>query len=197
MNLSLSLSMAAFALVASISPGPVNLITLAAAVNFGLRVALRHVWGATIGFTLLLILVGVSMHALLRYLPSLSAALQWAGVAFLLYLAYRMVTAQSQLPSGQAAAAPTFLSGALLQWLNPKAWIAAVSGMAAFTADGAAPVLWWFAGIYFVICFLSLACWAYAGLFLSQYLQQSAYLRTFNLSMAALLFASAAYLLMH
>ena len=196
MQLSLFLSMAAFALVSSITPGPVNLITLSAAVNFGWRVALRHVWGATLGFTLLLVLLGLSVHAVLHFLPQLSLALQWAGVAFLVYLALRLASSQSHIERQQHAPAPSFLSGALLQWLNPKAWIACISGVAAFTAEGATQTLWWFALIYFVVCFLSLACWAVAGIFLSTYLRQPQYLRAFNLCMAALLLASAAYLLM-
>jgi threonine/homoserine/homoserine lactone efflux protein len=197
MSLPLLLAMAAFALVSSISPGPVNFISLSAAVNFGWRVALRHVWGATVGFTLLLIFLGLSVHQVLRYLPKLSVLLQGAGVLFLLYMAYGMASSRAKLQSGQSTGAPTFLSGALLQWLNPKAWIASISGMTAFTADGASQTVWWFAAIYFVICFLSLACWALAGVFLSSYLQQARYLRAFNLSMAALLLASAIYLLMH
>lgn len=196
MQFSLFLSMAAFALVSSITPGPVNLITLSAAVNFGWRVALRHVWGATLGFSLLLIFLGLSIHLLLHFLPQLSLLLQWAGVAFLVYLALALASSQSQINSLQAASAPSFLSGALLQWLNPKAWIASISGMAAFTAEGPAQTLWWFAMIYFVVCFLSLACWALAGVFLTRYLRQPQYLRAFNLSMAALLLASAVYLLM-
>ena len=197
MNLALILSMTSFALVASISPGPVNFITLSAAVNFNLNVALRHVLGATVGFTVLLILVGLSLHELTFYAPSISQILQWCGVGFLLYMAYRMLTAQVSVNTEHTAKAPTFLSGALLQWLNPKAWIAALSGVSAFTVNQPAQAMWWFAVIYIVVCFLSLACWAYAGVFLSRYLQQPVYLRVFNISMALLLVISAIYLIMH
>jgi threonine/homoserine/homoserine lactone efflux protein len=48
---------------------------------------------------------------------------------------------------------------------EPKAWIASISGMAAFTAEGTSQTVWWFAAIYFVICFLSLACRALAGVY--------------------------------
>ena len=55
--MSLLLSMAAFALASSISPGPVNIVALSAGAQFGLRPAMRHVSGATLGFTLLLLLL--------------------------------------------------------------------------------------------------------------------------------------------
>jgi threonine/homoserine/homoserine lactone efflux protein len=40
------LSMAAFALAASISPGPVNIVALSTGAQYGLRVSMRHVTGA-------------------------------------------------------------------------------------------------------------------------------------------------------
>ena len=48
--MSLSLSMAAFALAASISPGPVNIVALGSGARHGLRASLAHVAGATLGF---------------------------------------------------------------------------------------------------------------------------------------------------
>ena len=64
--MSLFLSMAAFALASSISPGPVNIVALSSGAQFGLRVAMRHVSGATIGFTLLLLLIGLGLSEVLR-----------------------------------------------------------------------------------------------------------------------------------
>jgi threonine/homoserine/homoserine lactone efflux protein len=49
--------------------------------------------------------------------------------------------------------------------------------------------------IYFVICYVSIASWAYAGTFLRKYLQAPQRVRLFNRIMAALLAASALYLL--
>jgi threonine/homoserine/homoserine lactone efflux protein len=49
--------------------------------------------------------------------------------------------------------------------------------------------------VYFVICYVSIASWAYAGTFLRKYLQQARRVRFFNRVMAALLAASALYLL--
>ncbi|VTR21722.1 cysteine/O-acetylserine exporter [Serratia fonticola] len=52
--MTLYLSMAAFALASSITPGPVNIVALSCvARSFGFTTSLRHVTGATLGFTLL------------------------------------------------------------------------------------------------------------------------------------------------
>ena len=55
--MNLMISMAAFALVASITPGPVNIVALGAGAQYGFRASQRHVAGATLGFVLLLVLM--------------------------------------------------------------------------------------------------------------------------------------------
>ena len=55
--MSLIMSMAAFALAASITPGPVNIVALGSGARFGFRASQRHVAGATLGFVLLLVLM--------------------------------------------------------------------------------------------------------------------------------------------
>lgn len=190
------LSMAAFALAASITPGPVNLVVLSSAAQHGLGTSLRFVTGATLGFTVLLLLTGLGLHELLSRLPYLVLAIQWGGVAFLLYMAFRLAVDDGRLGEGGERQAPTLLQGAVMQWLNPKAWLAALAGMGAFAAGGAADRVWIFTAIYFVICYASLACWSYAGAFLRRFLQQPRRIRLFNRLMALLLAASAVYLLL-
>ena len=102
------LSMAAFALAASITPGPVNIVALSAGAQFGFGATQRHVFGATLGFTLLLMLLGLGMHQLLTLWPALTRLIQWAGVAFLLFMAYRLAFDDGRLGNG-AARAPSAL----------------------------------------------------------------------------------------
>lgn len=190
------LSMAAFALAASISPGPVNLVALSAGAQHGLRAGMRHVTGATFGFTVLLLLTGLGLHELLARLPYLTAVIQWAGVAFLLFMAYKLAADDGRLGTDKPAQPPSLLYGAVMQWLNPKAWLAALAGMGAYAANGDAAQVLTFTAIYFVICYISLASWAYAGAFLRPYLQEPQRIRLFNRLMAVLLAASAAFLLL-
>ncbi len=194
--MSLLLSMAAFALASSITPGPVNIVALSAGAQFGLRPAMRHVSGATIGFTVLLLLIGLGLNELLERWPWLTEFIRLAGVAFLFYMAYRLAADDGRLNTEVPARAPTWLHGAAMQWLNPKAWLASVAGMGLFAAAGDVLSVGRFAVIYFVICYASLACWAYAGTFLRHHLQEPARLRLFNRLMAALLAGCALYLLM-
>lgn len=193
--MSLSLSMAAFALAASISPGPVNIVALGAGARHGLRPAMRHVTGATLGFILLLVLIGLGLHEVLRHWPSLAVALHWAGVLFLLYMAWKLARDDGALGEGRDTHAPSLLRGAAMQWLNPKAWLACVAGIGAFVGQGETALLGQFSLIYLVICYLSLGCWALAGSLIRSYLDNPRRLRLFNRSLAALLVLSALYLM--
>jgi len=194
--MSLMISMAAFALAASITPGPVNIVALSSGARFGFRASQRHVAGATLGFVLLLVLMGLGLHELLQLWPALTLWVQWAGVAFLLYMAFKLVADNGQLQTKESTQAPSMLYGAIMQWLNPKAWLACVAGMGAFVADGEARLVWQFAAVYLVICYLSIGCWAYVGTFLRGYLNNPAGMRLFNRVMAGLLAVSAVYLVL-
>ncbi|KFX62429.1 LysE family translocator [Paraburkholderia fungorum] len=189
------LSMAAFALASSISPGPVNVVALSAGAQHGFNASMRHVSGATVGFTLLLLLIGLGLHELLAYFPNLIDVVKWAGIGFLLYMAYKLAVDDGKLGADKPTRGPSFAYGAAMQWLNPKAWLASLAGMGAYAADGDGRLVWQFTVVYFVVCYLSIASWAYAGTFLRRYLQEPKRVRLFNRAMATLLAASALYLL--
>ena len=196
MSISLFLSMAFYALVTSITPGPVNVVALRYGTRYGVRSAFIYVLGQATGYTLLLLVVGIVAHQVLEYFPFLIQIIQWLGVTFLLFLAYHFLASKEPLLSndGQQEKHWPFLYGALLQWLNPKAWLCSVAGISAYTMQGGSLIVYQFALIYFVICFLSVGCWAVGGLFLQRFLKQDKHLFYFNRAMALLLVLSAFFL---
>jgi threonine/homoserine/homoserine lactone efflux protein len=186
------LSMAAFALASSLTPGPVNLVALSSGARHGWRASLPYVTGATLGFTALLVLVGLGLERVTRMLPALVSSLRWAGVAFLLFMAWRLATDSGKLAmDSPSQRRPSMLAGAAMQWLNPKAWLATLSGVAVYATGQ----LGLFATIYFVICLASITAWAVAGSALTSTLSNPRAMRRFNATMAALLAASAAFML--
>ena len=193
MATALYLSMCAFALATSISPGPVNVIALTSGVHHGFRASLRHVTGATVGFTLLLLLAGFGLAELLHRWPTIMDVTRWAGAAFLLYLAWKLWSAGGAVSESAAIRAPSAIYGATLQWLNPKAWIAAIAGMGAYGTGGGTEQIWMFAVLYFAICYASIAVWACAGARLRHVLDDEWRVGLFNRVMSLLLAAGAAY----
>lgn len=196
MTSALLLSMALFAFAASFSPGPVNLLSVSAGARYGIRSGLRFVTGATLGFILLFVLIGVGLQQVLLVLPVLTQLLQWLGVAFLLYLSYQLFSDDGELAEQSGKKAPDFVTGALMQWLNPKAWLASLSGIAAYIPEADTSQVLIFAGIYLPICWLSLSVWLWAGIALRHYLQKPASMRLLNKSLALLLAASCIPLLL-
>ena len=193
MEMSLLLSMAGFALAMSISPGPVNLVALSAGAQYGFRASLRHVVGATLGFILLLLLMGLGLGAALSHWPVALGGIRWGGILFLCYMAWLLMMDSGEIES-EGGTPPAFLYGALMQWLNPKAWLAASMGMGAYGVAGGVGQIALFTSIYLVICLGSIACWAYAGSCMQGLLLVPRRLRWFNRAMALLLLLSAAYL---
>lgn len=194
MSLSLILPMSAFALAASISPGPVNLVCLSSGTRYPVSRGLIFVTGATLGFIALFVAVGLGLYSLLTMVPMLGTLLRWGGVAFLLYLSIKLAMDSGQLPETGVDKAPGFGTGAIMQWLNPKAWLASASGIGAYTSANDLNQILLFASLYLPICWLSLACWVYAGAFLRRYVQRSAVLVTINRTLALLLAISCLYL---
>ena len=194
MSLSLILPMSAFALAASISPGPVNLVCLSSGTRYPVSRGLIFVTGATLGFIALFVAVGLGLYSLLTVVPMLETLLRWGGVAFLLYLSIKLAMDSGQLPETGVDKAPGFGTGTIMQWLNPKAWLASASGIGAYTSANDLNQILLFASLYLPICWLSLACWVYAGAFLRRYVQRPAVLVTINRTLALLLAISCLYL---
>ena len=194
--LSIALPMSIFALAASISPGPVNLVCLSTGIRRSISQGLIFVTGATLGFVVLFLGIGFGLNSLLTSLPGFERWLNWAAIAFLLFLSYRLARDDGGIPDDARHEAAGFVTGALMQWLNPKAWLASVAGIGAYTKGGDASLVWLFAALYLPICWLSLSCWVYAGAFLRHLVQRPAILRGINRTLAALLAASCSLFLL-
>ncbi len=194
MELALILAMTMFSLSMSISPGPVNMVIIASGANHGFWRTLPFVSGATIGFTLLLVFVGFWLLAVIEHYPVFFKYLGVAGSAFIIHVGYKIATARPELEMKETAR-PGFLQGALLQWLNPKAWIACASGAALFSSPQTHSTLIAFMAIYFVVCYLSLAAWAVLGDRVALLLNSRQRIRLFNLMMGGTLIATACYML--
>ena len=93
MPLDLFLALVVFAFVSSATPGPNNLMLLASGVNFGLRRTVPHLLGVAVGFAVMVALVGLGLGRVLEAWPALYSAMRAAGVAYLLWLAWKLAGA--------------------------------------------------------------------------------------------------------
>ncbi|MGO3384221.1 MAG: LysE family translocator [Acinetobacter guillouiae] len=188
--LSLIVSMFIFSLSMSISPGPVNLTILTSSMNYGVKATFAFISGATIGFTLLLASVCFGLYQMIMIYPVLLDVITILGTVLLLWIGLNILRAKGTVISSQSqdeVKIPTFIQGALTQWLNPKAWIAAVAGTGLFSTGHIHAVLLIFVVIYFVVCYLSLLLWGIAGEKLASFLNTGNRARLFNIVMGLLL----------
>ncbi|WP_133469913.1 LysE family translocator [Paraglaciecola marina] len=195
MTVSLLVSMSLFALAASLSPGPVNILSLSGSARYGLKVGLVFVTGATFGFIALFLFIGFSLHYLNLVLPWITQAIQWLGICFLIYLSYQLFMDNGELQVNNNGHAPSFITGTVMQWLNPKAWLASMSGISAYIPQTKPNEVLVFAGIYLPICWLSLAIWVGVGIVVGQYFQSHQKMRFMNKTLALLLAGSCFMLL--
>ena len=195
MSASLLLPMSVFALAASISPGPVNIVCLSSGTHYPIAKGLTFVTGATLGFIVLFLAIGAGLYSLLQVMPVLEEALRWAGLLFLLYLSYQLFLHDGSIQGQSDKKPPNFMTGAMMQWLNPKAWLASASGIGAYTSGNDPYQLWLFALIYLPVCWLSLASWVYAGAFLKRYINRPFILLGINRFLAICLLASSVFLI--
>ncbi len=187
------LSMAAYAVGTSITPGPNNTMLLASGVNVGFRATLPLVLGINLGGLVLWLAVGMGLGQLFLGWPVLQQLMRWAGGAYVLYLAWRTWTAGLESSrQGQAAARPLGpWAAAAFQWVNPKVWFMVLGYFGTFLPEQPEPAEVLMASVYFTV--LNLPCislWAFAGSRLQVYLSQPLRRRVFNGAMALLLIAS-------
>ncbi len=191
MPLDTFLALLLFAFTTSITPGPNNMMLFASGVNFGFRRTIPHMFGIGAGFLSLLLGVGLGLGALLHMVPAVYTALKFAGGAYLVWIAWKIGTSRS-LGEGTSGVKPlSFLGAAAFQWVNPKAWVMAVTAMATYTNPELYMISVLLVGLAFAAVNVpSVSTWAGFGSALREWLSDPARLKWFNITMALLLVLS-------
>lgn len=180
-----------FAVATSITPGPNVLMIAAAAANSGVRATVPHMLGITVGFSAMLLIVGLGLAVPFATWPLLHTILKWGGTAWLLVLAWKIARAGAP---GEGPARPPLgvLGAALFQWVNPKAWMIAIAAIPAFTSpdgDSLAASLR-IAAAFLLVGYPCTLAWALLGASAAPLLRRPRTLMAFNITMALLMVAS-------
>ncbi|MGH6862557.1 MAG: LysE family translocator, partial [Phyllobacterium sp.] len=121
----------------------------------------------------------------------LYTALKFAGGAYLVYLAYKIATSRTLGTADGKARPMSFIEAAAFQWVNPKAWVMAVTAMATYTSPHAYMATVLIVGAAFALVNIpSVSSWAAFGQVMRSWLADPVRLRWFNMTMAVLLVAS-------
>jgi len=182
-----------FAFVASITPGPTNILVLSNSARYGLKAALPIILGACGGAAGIVLLVGSGVGQSLAQLPKVQVAMQWIGMAWLTYLSWQIYSAQAEIIDPNTPQKPLGLvSAASLQLVNPKTWMMALAVVSVFAGNGderQSHVLY-LSLAFFVIALPCLGVWALLGVGTNRMFRSPKAMQRFNRCMAVLLFVS-------
>jgi threonine/homoserine/homoserine lactone efflux protein len=120
--------------VTSFTPGPNTTLSTALAANLGLKRAMRFVVAVPVGWGLLFSLCAGGLGALVVAVPMLRTGIQFAGIAYLLWLASKLARSSALVQANSAQLQVTFWQGVALQFLNIKAWMLALTVVAGWLA---------------------------------------------------------------
>jgi threonine/homoserine/homoserine lactone efflux protein len=192
MSHSLLIALVVFGAVMAFTPGPNNVMVLSSGVTYGLRRTLPHVAGIAAGVSFMVAAMGLGLGAIFIAYPVLQTILKYAGIAYLLYLAFAIATSGSVSPGQDNQRGPmTFWGAVLFQWVNVKGWVMTIGIITAYSAIASFPWnITMQAALMFVMGGLSSLLWAAFGSSLRQILTSPRAIRAFNILMALLLLAS-------
>jgi threonine/homoserine/homoserine lactone efflux protein len=126
--------------VVELTPGP-NMGWLAAlTMREGRKAGFAAVAGITLGLSLQLLAAVTGLAALIAGAPAMFSLLHWAGVAFMLYLAYEAFMDGGSAVPANAGSGRGFLRGVIANVLNPKALVFYVVLIGQFIDAAAGPV---------------------------------------------------------
>ena len=188
-----------FAVVASITPGPTNVIVLSHSARRGVLATVPIILGACGGAALLVLAVGIGLGGALAAHPQIQHAMAWIGVAWLSWLAWQIWRGPAAgIDAGDAASTgarrPLGLAGAAgLQVVNPKTWMMALAVVSVFAGDGAdsSHRVALLSLLFFVVSLPCMTTWALLGAGAARLIRSPRHMKRFERLMAVVLAASA------
>ena len=185
-----------FATAMAFTPGPNTTLAAALAANHGLRHTMRFVLGVPVGWGLLLLGCALGLGAVLQAQPALRGLLKWGGLAYMLWLAWKLAQASTLSNADPARFDVGFSKGVALQFLNIKAWMSALLVTAGWVtvAEPLWPRLALVLPVMMAYGLASNFTYALIGSALRGWLSHGKRLQRFNRVLSAVLVATAAWM---
>lgn len=109
-----------YAIVASFTPGPNNIIAMTQARHQGFAKTLPFVGGVAAGCLLVMFLSSYFNLVLQQYIPRIRPVLNVLGCVYLIYMAFKIMRSTSANQADTRTKPYSFLFGFTLQFMNPK-----------------------------------------------------------------------------
>ena len=146
------------------TPGPNNAMLTASGIKFGFKRTLPHLIGIPLGHVIQITLVCFGLGKLFQNYPMIQIYLKWMCFFYLIFLGWKIIGSfsNSEKESGRPL---KFYEAALFQFINPKAWIVALTASTAFfpNQENFAIATLFVAGTAPFVCIPAICIWVVFG----------------------------------
>lgn len=119
-----------YAIVTAATPGPNNIMSMSNAGRQGFKKSLPFNLGIWVGFSIVMVLCTFFCNTLSTLIPKIKMPMLIIGAAYILYLAWKTFRSSSVIEEDHRHG--NFLSGLVLQFVNPKIYIYCIVSMEAY-----------------------------------------------------------------
>jgi len=163
-ELKLFFALVSYYFVMFATPGPNNAMLTASGIKFGFKKTLPHLIGIPCGHIIQITLVCFGLGAIFQKYPYIQFYLKWLCFVYLIYLGWKIIGSLSNADKDTGRPLKVY-EAALFQFINPKAWVVALTAATAFFPNEEN----FFVATSFVsitapfVCFPSICLWALFG----------------------------------
>ena len=167
MNIPLLIAALVFLIPMYITPGPNNILCAVHGSQHGFRATIPLISGFVIGWFVMGLFVALAID-ILDQNTGLLTYLTMIGASYMIYLSYKIATSKTLDDGPSESQRLTPLTGAMLQFVNGKAWIHDIVLLGSFGTIFGTGLLAKMALIIFsiILCLPFVALWAGFGTFL-------------------------------
>ncbi|MCG9692320.1 LysE family translocator [Vibrio sp. Isolate22] len=130
MSAQLMLAFLLFSISIGITPGAGNIALLGISSRYGFAATLPFVSGNAFGIIIILAGSSAGLVSLFTLYPEIYTVMKYLGAAYLLFMAWSI--ANMEIEQEESVNRSGFMSGVLIQVLNPKGWIASLTVFSQF-----------------------------------------------------------------
>lgn len=185
---SIILSYLPYSFVTAFTPGPNNFIALYATSQSGWRKGKNVLLGIALGFLCVMVLCAMFCYELAQYVPNVAGVMKYVGAVYIVWLAIHVARSK---PEEQGSKPMSFWKGFLLEFVNVKIILYAITIYTGFVLPNDATV---YNMLLHALCITAVGMagcltWATIGGVLQKFINK--YYRPFNIVMALVLVWSA------
>ncbi|MBP1757048.1 MAG: lysine transporter LysE, partial [Firmicutes bacterium] len=119
-----------YAVITAVTPGPNNIMSMSNAGRLGFKKSIPFNLGIWGGFSIVMLLCTLFVSLLSSIIPKVELPMLLIGAAYMIYLAWKTFISTSEIAENNSKNG--FLSGLVLQFINPKIYIYCIISMEAY-----------------------------------------------------------------